>query len=237
MEGELPRARCLWLNPDVRTSAFSGAPPPNITMQKRTHRGWLLGIGGAILALLILLSVAAIVAIRSPVLTRWVESPRFRQELEKEIAKGLHFPSSTLAPIHRTGSLSARSPSLQARNGRKAMTSIDGRDITASFNPLGVFLRRWQIDDLHIDRAKIGIQVYEPTPEPTPAKPWYAIFLPDRVYLKRVWSDDVDITWPMRNETGGIYKTHLVVTPYGRDFEYHATRGTLKNPALPDLPV
>jgi hypothetical protein len=206
-------------------------------MRKRTGRHWFLRIGGAILALLVLVNVAAVVAIRRPVVTRWVESLRLRQELEKEIAKSLHFPGATLAPIHRTGMLSARSESLQAGSGWKAMTSADADHITASFNPLGVFLRRWQIDDLHIDRAKIAIQVYEPKPEATPAKPWYAVLLPDRVYLKHVWSDDVDITWPMRGETGGIYKTHLMVTPYGRDFEYHANRGTLKNPAMPDLPV
>src|ERR1043166_8952048 len=82
----------------------------------------------------------------SPRLTRYVESDPFRAEIEKETAKGLHFPNSQFAPIRRTGLLSARSDSFQARNGRKAMTALAAQGITARFNPLGVFLRRWQVE-------------------------------------------------------------------------------------------
>jgi hypothetical protein len=89
--------------------------------------------------------------------------------------------------------------------------------------------------DSEHDRAEIGIQIYEPKPESKPSKPWYHIFLPDRVYLRRVWSDDVDVTWPARGEKGGIFHTHLVVTPHGRDFEYHANSGVLRNPMMPKL--
>ena len=170
-------------------------------------------------------------------LTRYVEGPRFRVALEQETAKGLHFPSSEFAPIRRTGSLNAESATFKAENGRKAITRLEAQGITGRFNPFGVLLRRWQIDDLHIDRATIGIQIYEPKPEPSPAKPWYHIFLPDRVYLKRVWSDNVDVTWPMRGERGGIFQTHLLVTPHGRDFEYRANGGRLTNPLIPELAV
>jgi hypothetical protein len=90
---------------------------------------------------------------------------------------------------------------------------------------------------LQIDRGEIGIQIYEPKLEPVPRRPWYSIFLPDRVYLKRVWSDHVDLTWPTRGEKGGIFQTRLVITPHGRDFEYRANGGALKNPAMPELAV
>ncbi len=173
----------------------------------------------------------------NPGLTHYVEGPRFHQALEQETAKGLHFAASEFTSIRRTGLLSAQSEKFSARDGRKAITSLDAHGVTGRFNPLGVFLRRWQIDDLHIDRAKIGIHVYEPRPEPRPVRPWYFLFLPDRVYLKRVWSDDVDVTWPMRGETGGVFKTRLVITPNGRDFEYRASGGMLKNPSLPELGV
>jgi hypothetical protein len=173
----------------------------------------------------------------SSALTRYVESPRFRMSMEQETARGLHFPSSQFAPIRRTGPLSAQSERFKARDGRKAITSFEAQGITARFNPFGVFLRRWQIDDLHIDRGNIGIHVYEPTPEPQPVKPWYFVFLPDRVYLKHVWSDDVDVTWPMRGEQGGIFGTHLVITPHERDFEYHANGGALRNPSMPEMGV
>lgn len=178
---------------------------------------------------------AAAAAFVSPALTRYVESAAFRAELEKETAKGLHFPETTFAPVRRSGFLTATSSLASARNGRKAMTVIEAHDITASFNPAGIFLRRWSIDDLHVERATIGIQVYEPKPEPSPAKPWYAVFLPDRVYLNHVWSDHADITWRMRGQRAGIFDTHLVITPYGRDFNYSASGGVLRNPPLPEL--
>ena len=89
----------------------------------------------------------------------------------------------------------------------------------------------------HRSRPDRTIHTYEPKPEPSPVRPWYFVFLPNRVYLKRVWSDDADVTWPMRGAEGGIFKTRLLITPHGRDFEYRASGGTLKNPAVPELAV
>ena len=147
----------------------------------------------------------------SPRLTKYVESDAFRTAMEKETAKGLHFPEGHFAPIRRTGFLSAATDGFQAENGRKALTRIDAHNVTARFNPLGVFLRRWQLDELHIERGEVGIQTYEPKPEPSPAKPWYHIFLPDRVCLKRVWSDPADVTWQLAGKPGGFYAGRLVI--------------------------
>ena len=173
----------------------------------------------------------------NPTLDRYVNSSGFRNALEKETAKGLHFTDFKFGAIRRTGPLSAASDQGLGRNGRKAMTSLDAQKITAHFDPAGVFLRRWSIDDLHVEHAEIGIQVYEPKPEPTPARPWFAFLLPDRVYLNHVWSDHADITWQMRGARAGIFDTRLVITPHGRDFEYQASGGVLRNPPLPGLGV
>src|SRR5256714_7000264 len=170
-------------------------------------------------------------------LTRYVESCASRVELEKETDKGLHFPAGIFAPIRRTGLLSAASDGFRAENGRKALTSMDARGLKARFNPLGVFRRRWQVDDLHIDGGEVGIQTYEPKPEPSPSKPWYHVFLPDRVYLRRVWSEPADVTWRFRNEKGGFFGTRLLITPHGRDFEYRATGGAGKGAVIPVLPL
>jgi hypothetical protein len=173
----------------------------------------------------------------NPALDRYVNSSGFRNALEKETAKGLHFPDFKFGVIRRTGPLSATSDQGLGRSGRKAMTSLDAHKITAHFNPAGLFLRRWSIDDLHVEHAEIGIQVYEPTPEPPPARRWFAFLLPDRVYLNHVWSDHADITWQMRGARAGIFDTRLVITPHGRDFEYKAVGGVLRNPPLPALGV
>jgi hypothetical protein len=177
------------------------------------------------------------IALVNPRLTRYVESDAFRAELEKQTAKGLHFPAGTFAPVRRTGFLSAASDGFRAKEGRKALTSMEAHGITTRFNPLGVFLRRWQLDAVHIDGGEVGIQTYEPKPEPSPSKPWYHVFLPDRVYLKRVWSEPADVTWNLRNEKGGFFGTRLLITPHGRDFEYRASGGTMKGPLIPDLPL
>jgi hypothetical protein len=179
----------------------------------------------------------AIVFSVNPALDRYVDSSGFRNALERETAKGLHFPDFKFGAIRRTGPLNATSDQGIGRDGRKAITSLDAQKITARFNPAGLFLRRWSIDDLHVERAEIGIQVYEPSPEPTPARPWFAFLLPDRVYLNHVWSDHADITWQMRGARAGIFDTRLVITPHGRDFEYQAGGGVLRNPPLPSLGV
>ena len=185
----------------------------------------------------IIVGGAAGITFINPRLTRYVESEAFRAELEKQTAKGLHFPEGKYAAIRRTGFLSAASDSFRAQNGRKAMTSMDAHGITATFNPLGVFLRRWQLDGVHIHSGEVSIQTYEPKPEPSPSKPWYHVFLPDRVYLRRVWSEPADVTWRFRNEKGGFFGTRLLITPHGRDFEYQAKGGTMKLALIPDLPL
>lgn len=191
----------------------------------------------ALLLGIIVVAAGVGVALVNPRLTRYVESDAFRAELEKQTAKGLHFPGGTYSPIRRTGFLSAASDGFRTENGRKALTSLDSHGITAHFNPLGVFLRRWQLDEVHIDGGEVGIQTYEPQAEPSPSKPWYHVFLPQRVHLQKVWSEPADVTWRFRNEKGGFFGTRLLITPHGRDFEYQATGGTMKGALIPDLPL
>lgn len=181
------------------------------------------------------LCLVATISLLNPALTRYVESDAFRAEMEKETAKGLHFPRAHFSAIKRRSFFAATSQGFEAREGRKAMTKLRARDLSATFNPLGVFLRRWQIDDLHIGGGEVGIQTYEPKPEPSPAKPWFHIFLPDRVYLKRIWSEPADVTWRLRDQPAGFFGTRLLITPHGRDFEYRASGGTMKMALIPEL--
>jgi hypothetical protein len=192
--------------------------------------------GWAVAAAAILLILGAIgIAWLNPQLTHYLESDRFRAELEKETAKGLHFPAGHYAPIHRKGFLAAAADRFQADNGRKALRAIDARGITATFNPWGVFIRRWQLDDVRIDSGEVEIQTYTPKPEPSPAKPWFHLFLPQRVYLKHVEANPADVTWRFRGEKGGFFGTDLVITPHGLDFNYQASGGTLKMALIPNL--
>jgi hypothetical protein len=171
----------------------------------------------------------------SPLLTRYVESDAFRAAMEDETAKGLHFPGARYAPIRRTGAVTAQSETVEADNGRKAMKSLGAHGVAAKFDPWGIFLRQWRFDAVDVQSGEVEIQIYEAHPEAVTPKPWFAIFLPNRVYLRKIQSEQANITWHLRGEQAGLFKTQLLITPNGRDFEYFATGGRLKMALVPDL--
>lgn len=187
-----------------------------------------------VLPLVFLLTLALALWLFNPRLTAYLEGPSFKAELDKQTSKGLHF-TGEYSSIKRTGFATGASPHFEARDGVKAFKSVVADDITGEFNPFGIFLRRWQLQYIRIRSGRAEIQVYEPKPDHKPPKPWYAIFTPDRVYLKQVTCDSTDIIWHMRKKEAGFYGTRLLITPYGRDFEYHATGGKLSMPFIPDL--
>jgi hypothetical protein len=191
--------------------------------------------------LIVLLSLAALligvvlaVPLANRKLTEYVESEAFRRELDEQTSKGLHFEGEYQA-IRRTGLLTVETDGFTGRNGVKAFKTFTTGEVDAKFDPWGIFLRRWELEYIHIPSGKAEIQTYEPKPENKPPKPWYAIFLPERVHLNKVVCDSADVTWQLRGRKAGFFQTHLLITPYGRDFEYHAEGGVLKTGLVPDL--
>ena len=207
-------------------------------MQRRNlvpFRRKVLILVAAIGIFFVIVIAAGVALFFSPLLTGYVEGDAFRSAMEEETAKGLHFPQTYYSPIRRTGAFTAQSDRVEADNGQKAMKSLVAERITAKFDPWGVFLRQWRLDDVHVHSGDVQIQIYEAHPEPVTPKPWFAIFLPNRVYLKRIQSEQANITWRFRGEGAGFFGTQLLITPNGRDFEYVATGGRLKMTPLPDL--
>ena len=195
-----------------------------------------LQILAAAIGVFFLLAIAVGVAVfLSPLLTRYLEGDAFRLAMEEETAKGLHFPQASYAPIRRTGALTAQSDSFKADNGQKAIKSLDAHGITAKFDPWGVFFRQWRFSDVRVQSGDVEIQIYEAHPEAVPGKPWFAVFLPNRVYLEKIESEQANITWHFRDERADFFGTQLLITPNGRDFEYVATGGRLKMAVVPDL--
>jgi hypothetical protein len=195
----------------------------------------LLILATAIGIFFLLVIAAGVAVFFSPLLTRYVEGDVFRVSMEEETAKGLHFPGARYAPIRRTGALTAESDSFKADSGQKAMKSLDAHGITAKFDPWGVFLRQWRFTDVHVQSGEVEIQIYEANPEAVPGKPWFAIFLPNRVYLEKIESEQANITWHFRTDRAGFFGTQLLITPNGRDFDYVATGGRLKMAPVPEL--
>ncbi len=85
-----------------------------------THKAWLLlGVGVALIILLV-----CAFAFLNPRLTTLAESDKFRAEMEKETAKGLHFPNALFESIKRSGTWTAESAGFRADGGRKALHSL-----------------------------------------------------------------------------------------------------------------
>jgi hypothetical protein len=192
----------------------------------RKYRWWILAPFG--LAIVLILAAVLTVAVISPRLTPYLEGPEFRAELDKQTSKGLHF-NGKYSRIERTGFDTAKAEEFHATSGRKAMKSLDAQGITAQFNPWGVLLRRWQLEYVRIKSGEVEVQTYEPKPDPKPPRPWYGFLLPDRVYLREVLCERANIKWRAEGRPGGIFDTRVRILPYGRDFEYFATGGTLRS--------
>jgi hypothetical protein len=195
----------------------------------------VLILAAAIAIFLVIAFASGVAMFLSPLLTHYVEGDAFRTAMEQETAKGLHFLRLSYAPIRRASAVTAQSESLEADNGEKAMKSLVAHGIAAKFDPWGIFLRQWRFDSVHVESGDVEIQIYEAHPEAVRPKPWFAIFLPNRVYLTKIQSEQANITWRLRGERAGFFGTQLLITPNGRDFEYVATGGRLKMVPIPDL--
>ncbi len=189
----------------------------------------------AVVVLFLIVAGTGVAVFLSPLLTHYIESDTFRAAMENETAKGLHFPRCRYSPIRRTNALTAQTERFEARDGEKAMKSLNAHGITATFDPLGVFLRQWRFTEVRVQSGDVELQIYKAHPEAVSPKPWFAIFLPNRVYLKRIETPHANITWRFLGEQAGFFGTQLLITPLGLDFEYLATGGKLKMALLPDL--
>ena len=45
------------------------------------------------------------------------------------------------------------------------MKSLDAHGITATFDPLGVFLRQWRFTEVRVQSGDVEIQIYKAHPE------------------------------------------------------------------------
>jgi hypothetical protein len=195
----------------------------------------LLIYSAAVAIFFLIAAALGVTVFYSPLLTHYIESDAFRAAMENETAKGLHFPQCRYSPIRRISAFTAQSESFEAPNGEKAMKSLDAHGITATFDPLGVFVRQWRFADVRVQSGDVEIQIYKAQPEAEAPKPWFAIFLPNRVYLKRIETPQANVTWRFRGEQAGFFGTQLLITPHGPDFEYAAIGGRLKTALFPDL--
>ncbi len=63
-------------------------------------------------------------------------------------------------------------------HGSKTIVSIQANDISGAFNPFGMLLRRWEVDDIHIKSGSVTLQKTEATGEAPSPMPWWGWFWP-----------------------------------------------------------
>jgi hypothetical protein len=88
----------------------------------------------------------------------------------------LRISLSAATPIRRVSAFTAQTESFEARNGVKAMKSLHAHSITATFDPLGVFVRQWRFTDVYVQSSNVEIQIYKANPEAVSPKAWFVIF-------------------------------------------------------------
>jgi hypothetical protein len=142
----------------------------------------LLICAATIAILVVIVAATGTIVFLSPLATRYIEGDTFRVAMESETANGLHFPTGHYSPIRRTSPLTAQAESFEASNGERALKFVDAHAITARFDPWGVFIRQWRFSEIHVESGEVEIQIYEANPEEVTPKPWFAFFLPNRVY-------------------------------------------------------
>jgi hypothetical protein len=188
--------------------------------------------GGAVLL------IGAIFAVNASI-TSWIEGPRFQEMLCHEISKGLKLQADC-GPLQRVGLFGLKTDSFTGSNGYKTIVSLQAQDVSGTFNPLGMILRYWEIDSLHLKSGTVMLQKTEAAPgasKSAPWPPWWGMIWPYRVYLDDVKVDDANILWKLNDKESGIYGTKLEITPNWKDFEYDAHDGDFKTPMTPSLKV
>ncbi len=171
--------------------------------------------------------------------TPWIESPKFQDLLNRETSKGLKL-TANYSPLYRIGQLGMYADSFSGTTGQEAIVTLDAHHISGTFNPLGFFLQRWEIDSGHIDYGTVMLQQTQPTPgapKGVPWRPWWGYFWPYRVHLKDIKVDDANILMKIKAKDAGIYDTQLDMKANGLDFEYDAVTGQFKTPVTPALNV
>jgi hypothetical protein len=169
--------------------------------------------------------------------TEFISGKNFRTILNKETSKGLKLEAH-YSPLQKVGFLGMHTEAFHGEKGQKTIVSMDAKDIDGWFNPLGIGMRQWQVNDIHIKSGTVWLQKTEAEPgEPkaAPPIPWWAFFWPYRVELEDVKVDDADVLFNLKKKESGIYHTFLEITPNGHDFEYDGKGGVFKTPMSPPL--
>ena len=211
----------------------------NFTRPKRSWIRILLISLAVVAGLLVLLFF-----ISSFVLSYYLHSDAFRIFLNKKTSTFFR-AEGQYQPVHWSG-FSFYSDGFEAQGQPDSLLArLRADQIRAEFYPRGIFHRAWQINNLEIQRLRVGFgwgaltanPQPSPAPEMPPAQPAGSSWLPDRLEILRVQIEQTDLNWMLSGKEGGLRGSRVKMEPDGKAWLADATGGELYQGGYPALGI
>ena len=176
-------------------------PPGMINPPLRRSLIRILGIGCAALLLLL----AGLYFVSTFVLNSYLHSEAFRVFLNKKTSSFFHADGQYM-PVQWSG-FSFYSDGYQARGeSGSPFSDLRAEQIRAEFYPQGIFHRAWQINDIQIQRLRIGFgQVSTGTTVAPAATPFPQVieskqnsWIPNRLDIRHAQIQQTDLSWSLQ---------------------------------------
>jgi hypothetical protein len=205
-------------------------------------RPWsrVLWIGLAVFALLL----AGAYFVSAFLLNAYLHSEAFRVFLNKKTSGFFHADGQYM-PVQWSG-FSFYSDGYQARGeAGSPFSELRAEQIRAEFYPQGIFHQAWQINDIQIQRLKIGfgqisaggVAAVEAATFPevieTPRSSW----IPNRLEIRHAQIQETELGWSFPNGDGGIRGMRVMLEPEGTALRAGGFGGELFQAGFPALKI
>ena len=182
-------------------------------------------------------------------LNSYLHSDSFRIFLSGKTSEFFHAEGEYM-PVHWSG-FSVYSDGYQARGqAGSPFSDLRAEQIRAEFYPQGIFHRSWQINDIQIQRVKVGFgsvrlaadalsQAQVPTPAPVTSSgsgeggSW----LPNRLDIRRTCIEQTDLGWSFPNGDGGVGEMRVTLEPDGTALRASGVGGHLFQAGFPTVKI
>ena len=172
-------------------------------------------------------------------LNAWLRSDAFRLFLNKKTSSFFHVEGQ-YQPIQWTG-FSFYTDGYQATGvSGSPFSELRTEQIRAEFYPQGIFHRAWQINDLQIQRLKIGFVPPTSTsiePPSVPSSTGQSSWIPNRLDIRHAQIQQTDLNWSFAGGAGGLQEMRVTLEPEETALRASAVGGRLFQSGFPTLKV
>ncbi len=172
---------------------------------------------------------------------RWLSGDDFHAILEEKSSEALHAKAS-LGPL-RWGWFDLFTPHLHAEGlDSTSLRQLEASGLRSHFNPYGLLLGQWHVDEISLDNAELHIDTSRPKNnlEKTPlqAPSTLPSWIPSKLLIDVVRVAKADIFLALPEEKSlEILDTRLEAYPDGNEIRIEGSGGVMQSPYLPDLNI